>query len=98
MEYFITDVAARADEVEDGIAACAQAQAKLWAEAAKEAKEGGEGAAPAPIDPGFLRELQRMGEDSHVARSRGARPLILHASCLVSCRVCRVVRWLGLMC
>jgi hypothetical protein len=90
VKYFIADVAERADEVEDGIAACAQAQAKLWAEAAKEAKEGGEGAAPAPVDPGFLRELQLMGEDSHVARSRGAHPLFFHASCVV-CRVSCVV-------
>jgi hypothetical protein len=61
-----------ADEVEDGIAAGAQAQAKLWAEAAKEGAT--DGSTPTPVDPSFIRELLRMGDDSQTARSRGILP------------------------
>ncbi|KAL6071768.1 actin [Balamuthia mandrillaris] len=45
------------DEIEDGIAACAMAQAKIWAEAAQEEENKG------LVDKAFISELIRMGQE-----------------------------------
>lgn len=60
------------DEIEDGLAASAKAQAKIWAEAAKEAGEG------VGLDKEFIAELVRMGEESASATAFRNRNLNHH--------------------
>eukprot|EP01125_Pyxidicula_operculata_P008162 TRINITY_DN275_c0_g2_i1.p1 TRINITY_DN275_c0_g2~~TRINITY_DN275_c0_g2_i1.p1 ORF type:complete len:1179 (+),score=388.10 TRINITY_DN275_c0_g2_i1:39-3575(+) len=58
------------DEIDDGIAAAAQEQAKIWAEAAKE--EG------SLMDPSFVAELMRMGQEQAKARGTTSKKKEFH--------------------